>query len=338
MTVLVTGGGGLVGSHVIEALRAHGEPVRALVRERSRAAVEALGAEAVLGDVTDADAWRRAAAGVQGIVHAAALVAARAPFAEFERVNVGGTRLAIEATRAAGGRARLVHVSSVAVYGRTAVYAAGGGVVDEAFPFHPIPEYDFYARTKRAAEELVREHAATTGISAAAIRPNVIYGERDRLFTPRLVRAVRKGVIPQIGPGRNHLSCVYAGNVAAAVVAALGSRQTGFRAYNVTADAPPHLTQREFFAAFADALRVRLRRIPVPIFVARLGVKLWTRWLRLLDPHRYAGLGGAAVGFLIGENPYSAARARQELGWQPPFDARAAIRRSVTWHTRHRVD
>ncbi|HYT83797.1 MAG TPA: NAD-dependent epimerase/dehydratase family protein, partial [Gemmatimonadales bacterium] len=154
MTVLVTGGSGLVGSHVIEALRARGgsDPVRTFE-----------------GDVADAAAWRRAALGVRGIVHTAALVAQRAPFAEFERVNVGGTRLAIEAARAAG--ARLVHVSSAAVYGRSAGHNADRNAVGEDFPFHPIPDRDFYARTKRMAEELVREEAGRGGISAAAIRP-----------------------------------------------------------------------------------------------------------------------------------------------------------------------
>jgi nucleoside-diphosphate-sugar epimerase len=222
-------------------------------------------------------------------------------------------------------RARLVHVSSAAVYGRAEAYAAGRGGVDEDFPLRPIPELDFYARTKRMAEALVRD----SGLSAAAIRPNVIYGERDRLFTPRLVRAVRRGIMPQIGSGTNHLSCVYAGNVAAAIVAALSAKRPDFRAYNVTGDAAPALTQREFIGAFAEALGVRLRRVPVPVFLARLGARLWTRWLRFQDPARYAGLGGAAVGFIVGENPYTTARARAELGWVPPFDTRTAIRRAV---------
>ena len=330
MTVLVTGGGGLVGSHVIDALRARGRPVRAVVR---RGAVA--GVESITGDVTDPETWRRAAAGVTGIVHAAALVAPRAPFAEFERVNVGGTRLAVAAARAVG--ARLVHVSSVAVYGRSAAFAAGRGAVTEDFPFHPIPERDFYARTKRLAEEVVREAADRDGLSAAAIRPNVIYGERDRLFTPRLIRAVRLAFVPQVGPGRNHLSCVYAGNVAAAIVAALDASIPGFRAYNVTSDAAPELTQRDFIAAFARELGVKLRRVPVPIWVARLGVKAWTRWLRLRHPERYGGLGGAAVGFLIGENPYSAARAQRVLGWTAPWSPAAAIRRTVAWFGTSRV-
>src|SRR5438034_8592996 len=68
MSVLVTGASGLVGSHVVEALVARGEPVRALVRPASRAAVLPLGAEAVTGDVTDPAAWQAAARGVRAIV------------------------------------------------------------------------------------------------------------------------------------------------------------------------------------------------------------------------------------------------------------------------------
>jgi len=306
MTVLVTGGRGLVGSHVIEALRAAGEEVRVFE-----------------GDVTDPEAWRRAAMGISAMFHAAAKVAQSLPFAEYERINVGGTQLAVETARATG--ARLVHMSSASVYGRSGAFAAGRGAVDEAFPFQPIPEHDFYARTKRMAEELVRD----SGLPAIAIRSNVIYGERDRLFTPRVISAVRMGIFPLIGPGTNHLSCVYVGNVASAIVAALEARPSEFRAYNVTADAPPALTQREFIAAFADALGVRLFRVPTPAFLAHLGARLWARWRRFRDPVRYSGLGGAAVSFIVGENPYTAARVQRELGWTPPFDTGAAIRRSA---------
>src|SRR5256885_10984998 len=79
MTVLVTGASGLVGSHVVEALVARGETVRALVRPASRAAALRLGAEAVAGDVTDPAVWQRAAHGVRALVHAAAIVQRRGP-------------------------------------------------------------------------------------------------------------------------------------------------------------------------------------------------------------------------------------------------------------------
>jgi nucleoside-diphosphate-sugar epimerase len=328
VTVLVTGGAGLVGTHVLDALRARGEspPPRALVREHSRAVVEAFGAEAVVGDVTDVITWQRASQGVQAIIHAAALVASHDSFEEFTRVNVGGTRLAIDAARRTG--ARLIYISTVAVYGRTAVYAAGEQGVTEDYPFQPLPASDFYARSKRAAEQLVQQEAA--GLSVVAIRPNVIYGERDLLFTRRLIANLRRGLLPQIGPGTNHLSCVYAGNVASAILAALDApAKSGFRAYNLTRDAPPLLTQREFVAAFAEALGLRPLRVRVPVPLIRIGVALWSVLMRLFLPGRYTALGNAAMSFILGENPYSVERLRSELGWTPPFDMRTAILRSV---------
>ena len=322
MTVLVTGGGGLVGSHVIEALRARGLAVRALIRDEThpaaRRTVEALGAEPVFGDVTDAAAWRRAAAGARAIVHAAAFVQRRASFAAYEAVNVGGTRCAVAAAQEVG--ARLIHISSVSVYAGSSSYTPGPFTPrTEDFPFHPIAAHDSYARTKRLAEAVVQEAAASGRLSAVLLRPNVIYGERDRLFTPQLIRAVRLGVVPSLGPGDNHISCIYAGNVAAAAVAALEAPATGCRPYNITVDRTPALTEREFVAAFGAALGVRVRRLPVPrAFIWGLG---------LLQGRPRLMRNAAA--FLTGENPYVADRARRELAWDPPYTTREGIRRTV---------
>jgi len=328
VTVLVTGGAGLVGTHVLDALRARGERPRALVREHSVATVAAFGAEPVVGDVTDVITWQQAATGVRAIIHAAALVASHDSFDEFTRVNVGGTRLALEAARRTG--ARLIHISTVAVYGRAAVYKAGEQGVTEDYPFQPLPAKDFYARSKRAAEQLVQQEAARGGVSVIAIRPNVIYGDRDLLFTRRLIANLKRGFLPQIGPGTNHLSCVYAGNVASAILAALDApAKPGFRVYNVTRDAPPLLTQREFFAAFAEALGLRALSVRVPVPLIRMGVAAWSVLMRLVMPGRYTALGNAAMSFILGENPYSVERIRAELGWTPPFDPRTAIGRTV---------
>jgi len=213
-----------------------------------------------------------------------------------------------------------VHISSVAVYGGLANYRPESERRTEDFPFQPIPEHDFYARSKRLAETVVRE-AAEGGLTAVALRPNVIYGERDRLFTPRVIRVVRRRVVPRIGPGTNHLSCVYAGNIAAAVVTALDAPVSGFRAYNVTSDAPPVPTQHEFLASFAAALGVRPVTIPIPERLAR-GV------MTVLTSRR---LARAAAAFITGENPYVDERARRELAWRPPFTAASGVQRSVRW-------
>jgi nucleoside-diphosphate-sugar epimerase len=319
MSVLVTGASGLVGSHVVEALAARGEPVRALVRPASRAAVLRLGAEVVAGDVTDPAAWQVAARGVRAVVHAAAIVQRRASWEQYVAVNVAATRLAVDAAQAAG--ARLIHISSVAVYAGSAAYPSIPERRDEDFPFRPIALPDFYARSKRMAEDVVRDAATRRELDVVALRPTVIYGERDRLFTPRVIRAARLRFVPRIGPGTNRLSCVYAGNVAAAAVAALDAPLHGFRAYNVTSDGPPALSQREFFAAFATALGRRLWSIPIPTRLAGLALGLFAA----------RRLARAAVSFVSGENPYTDERIRAELGWRPPTQAPEAIRRTVAW-------
>ncbi len=330
MTVVVTGGAGLVGGHVIAALVRRGAHVRALVHPRGRQAVERLGAEATLGDVTDPAAWRRVcegSGGVEGIVHAAALVARRATLSEYLRVNVRGTELAAAAARAAG--ARLIHVSSVAVYGRRRQYQHGPGTVDEHYPWQRLDATDFYARSKRLAETRLWEETARGGLWAVALRPNVVYGEFDHRFSRRVVRLVRTGFVPQIGPGHNHLSVVYAGNVAAAAVAALDAPLPGGAAYNVTNDGA--LTQREFADTFAVALGVRLRRIRLPAAPAAGALRAYTLLRRLVRPGSYVGVAAGSVHFLGGDNPYCSDRARHELGWNPPTDPHTAIRRTARW-------
>jgi nucleoside-diphosphate-sugar epimerase len=319
MTVLVTGASGLVGSHMVEALVSRGERVRALVRPASRDAVVRLGAEAVAGDVTDAAAWEVAARGARAIVHAAAIVQRRASWEQYVAANVDATRLAVAAARSTG--ARLVHISSVAVYGGTAAYPITRECRREDHAFQPIPDPDFYGRTKRMAEAVVRTAAQRHEVDAVVLRPTVIYGERDRLFTPRVMRILRLPFVPRIGAGTNRLACVYAGNVAAAALAALAAPARGFRAYNVTSDGPPVLSQTEFFAAFAAALGRPYRQLPIPAPLAASVAGLLTA----------RRLARAAVSFLSGDNPYCDSALRAELDWRPAASAPAAIARTVAW-------
>jgi uncharacterized protein YbjT (DUF2867 family) len=99
--ILVTGGSGFVGGHVVHALRAAGQDVRCLVRDRRRGErLEAWGCELVEGDVTDPESLRLALAGCDTVVH---LVAIRQGKQEaFQRIMIDGTRNVIAAARDAG--------------------------------------------------------------------------------------------------------------------------------------------------------------------------------------------------------------------------------------------
>ena len=103
VTVLVTGGTGFIGPHVVHALRARETPVRALVRKPARATrLAAWGVELAAGDVTDPASLRAACEGVTTVVHLVAIIRGRP--ADFERVMAEGTRNVVDG-RAGGGRA-----------------------------------------------------------------------------------------------------------------------------------------------------------------------------------------------------------------------------------------
>ncbi len=320
---LITGASGLVGSHLVERLRHDGWLVRALVRDRGTAAwLAAQGVELRDGDTQDAAAFRRAADGVQAIFHCAAAITPRGGWEAYRAPNIDGTANAVDAAAHAG--ARLLHLSSVAVYGPEGRYAlAHGEGLQELQPLQPIPEQWWYARSKRESEALVMDAHRTGRVWSTAVRPCVIYGPRDRQFIPRVATALRLPVVPRIGDGRAVLSIVHARSVAEVAVRAATSEIAGGRAYNVTNDAP--LSASDFYEAAQEGLGVRARWLPIPGSVVQAAMGGLGVTLRALRIPGSALLNARSLDFLLQDNPFSSERARIELGWTSTVDARAAV-------------
>ncbi len=163
---------------------------------------------------------------------------------------------------------------------------------------------------------------------AVALRLCFVYGERDRLVVPRLVRAIRSPIIPIVGRGDNKLSMVYAGNVADAVRAAVRTPDAS-GAFNVTNDG--NLTQRELVQLIAEAAGRSVMTLRVPTRVVRTAVRAWSVLKFLVTRHRGAGLWDNAVTFLARENPFSSERAYRELNWQPSTPPAEGLARAVRW-------
>lgn len=331
-TALITGATGLVGTHTAQRLRHDGWAVRALVRDPARAnGLTRAGVTLAIGDTLDAASVAAAARGCEVIFHAAAAVTPAGGWEAFSRPNVEGTRNVIAAAGAA--RARLVHVSSVAVYGSNARYAKAGRPTDEEMPLAPLPEHAFYARSKRESEALVLEAHASGRVWATAVRPDVIYGTHDRQFVPRLARLLRRlRFAPIVGGGGNTLAIVHAANVADGMVRAATIDAAGGRAYNLANDFD--VTTREFFRLAGEGLGIRLRVANIPYVVARAALGMFS----LIASSRWSAAMDGSLGFLTRDNPFTSARARRELGWSPvvrpedgvPEAFRWAAERSVT--------
>ena len=325
MKVFITGGTGLVGGHAIERFVGRGHTVTAMVRSDDGArAVEALGATAVRGRVEHEADWAHAD-GADLIIHAAALVITSTTWEQYAAVNVNGTLFAARA--AARANARLVHISSIAVYGLRHDSSAPGGI-DESFTHNPIADADYYARSKRDAETALWREADRLGVSAVALRPCLIYGERERLFMGKLLRILRLGVVPIIGPGDNRLAMVYAGNVIDAVECAV-ARPDVTGAFNTTNDGG--FTQREFYEIIARASGRRMRFVRVPLLLVLAVGRLWYLVYKLTHPGKYMGVGSSSGHFMSRENPYTSEKAVRELGWTPQTPPAVALQRSVEW-------
>jgi nucleoside-diphosphate-sugar epimerase len=323
MRVFLTGGSGLVGSHVAALLREEGHQVVALARKETRSThLESLGCDVVRGDVRDPPpVLEPLMAGCTHAVHAAALVYAGLPWPEVRAVNVEGTWNVLAAAAAAGvGHA--VHVSSVAVYG------SADGPLDEDSPIDTdIPATDLYARSKREAEGAARRAEHELGLSVTVLRPSAVYGEHDRLLAPRIARMVRYPVAFLLGGGANTIPTVYAGNVAVAVALALAAGRCG-ATYNVALDHP--LTQRVLLTGLAKGMGRSPILIPIPAGLVRVGAALLDR-LGVSAPGAAHLPLGRVVRLALGENPYPSRRIREELEWDPPHRHEDALVRTGRW-------
>jgi nucleoside-diphosphate-sugar epimerase len=327
---LVTGATGLVGSHIIERLVRDGWTARALVRDAARAEwLRALGAELVSGDVLDADSMIAAARGCTAIFHTAALIAPTGGWNAFHAVNIGGTGNAISAAERSG--ARLLQVSSVAVYGSSQRYRSTP--TDESIALPPIREDNYYARSKRESEELVMSAHRSGRIWAVAVRPDVIYGQRDRQFIPRAARLFRIGVVPLINGGRSTMAIVHAANVADGAVRAVRCDGAGGRAYNLANDYD--VTVADFVRLGATALEKRVLTPSVPRGVAAAVLGSVGTVGELFTGKGLAAHAESTLNFLSRDNPFSSARARAELSWSPPVRPEVGIPEAFRWWKRH---
>jgi nucleoside-diphosphate-sugar epimerase len=326
---LVTGATGMLGSYIERQLLASGVDARALVRRPGDAAwLRELGAELMQGELADAPSLRAAAAGCDAVFHAAAAIGPEPTWETFRVGNVEGTAHVVDAC--AHANARLVHVSSTAVYGDSRYQFAP---VDERMVLPTLLEGDAYGRSKQEAERIVLEAHAAHRIWGAIVRPPIMYGEHDRQFAPRIAVALDRGLFPLCAGGRTTLPMVHANAVAEGAVRAANVDVAGGRAYNLTTDFP--LTVAELVRYAAIGLDRRIRAPSLSLGVSRALFRILALGLTAAGRR---DLGGHAMGsfeMLVHDNPFSSERARSELQWSPTIRPEIGVPGAFRWWKAH---
>jgi nucleoside-diphosphate-sugar epimerase len=191
MHIFLTGGTGYIGSAVLDALARAGHRVDALVRNRERAArVQARGATAVIGDLSEPATYAEAAAAADGVIHTAFEYSARGADVDATVVDT--------LVRPVNGRSRVViYTSGIWVLGTQPAPA------DETAAVKPSPLVAW-----RPAQEARVLAAAAPGLRTVVVRPGIVYGGARGIVCD-LLKDAANGLVRVIGPGTNHWPLVY---------------------------------------------------------------------------------------------------------------------------------
>lgn len=327
MEVLVTGGNGFVGRHLMPALQERGDRVRVLALPAEDTSwLEERKIAVYRGDVRQPETLIEPMRGVGGVFHLAGLMGVWRPMEDYRTVNVIGTKNVCEAALKAGVR-RLVHVSSWTVYGMNLGHSA-----TEDLPLRPLNEP--YAVTKAEGDQLVQRMIAEEGLPAVIIRPGTVFGPAGQLNFGKIADRIRTGRWITIGSGRNALPLVYVSDVVQGLLLALDHERAVCHAYNITNDRP--LTQQEFLEAIAQEIRAKPPRLHVPYHALYAAAYAAERVAMLTGYQREPAVTRHGVALFGTDNRHAIDKAQRDLGYTPRVALREGLRLAAAWY-RHRL-
>ncbi|MEK7485851.1 MAG: NAD-dependent epimerase/dehydratase family protein [Planctomycetota bacterium] len=324
MKVLVTGGGGFLGSYLVQQLLQRGDQVSVLGRG-DYPELRASGVEVLRADLAEKEKIVSACAGKEIVFHVGAKAGFWGRYSDYYQTNVVGTQNVLDGCLKHQIR-KLVYTSS------PSIVFEGNPLenVDESIPYakHPLTAYQ---KTKAEAERRVLSANGKEGLMTTALRPHLIWGPRDNHIIPRIIERAKAGKLKMIGSGKNKVSHIYVENAAFAHIQASESKNVGGKAY--------FIAQKEPVLAW-EWINEILRGIGVPPIEKKisLGVALA---MSFVFEKCFKVLPGEPpmtrfLAFQLAEHHYfSIERARQDFGYEPKVSYEEGMRRLIQYYKEH---
>jgi nucleoside-diphosphate-sugar epimerase len=323
MDILITGGNGLLGRHLVHALQERGDSVRVLaLPSEDTSWLSRRGVAVHRGDIMERGTLLEPMRGVEAVMHLAGQMGVWSPLKDYRAVNVVGTKHVCRLALAHGVR-RVVHVSSWTVYGMALAEPAR-----EDFPIRPFREP--YAITKAEGDIAVQRMIAQDGLPAVIIRPGTFFGSGDRLHFGRIADRLRAGRGIIIGSGDNALPFVYVTDVVQGLLLALDHERAVGQAYNISHDRP--LTQRQLLETTAIAIGAPCPRVHLPYRAAYGAGYLAERLGALTGSRRQPVVTRLGVKLFGTDNRHAIDKASKELGYAPRVPLEDAVHMAAAWY------
>ncbi len=331
--VLVTGGSGFVGANLVTELLDRGHRVRSFDRVPSPLPPHER-FQTVVGDITDTGDVAAAVAGVDTVIHTAAIIdlmgGGSAPARERSfAVNVGGTQNLVRAGQSAGVK-RFVYTAS------NSVVMGGQRIVngDETMPY-TARFNDLYTETKVVAEKFVLAANGEAGMFTCSIRPSGIWGRGDQTMFRRVFESVLAGHVKVLVGGKHikldnsYVHNLIHGFILAAEHLVPGGTAPG-QAYFINDGEP--INMFEFTRPVVEACGQRLPKFRVPGRLVHVVMTVW-QWLHFRLGVPKPLLEPLAVERIYLDNYYSVAKAARDLGYRPLFTTEEAMAQCLPYYT-----
>jgi nucleoside-diphosphate-sugar epimerase len=316
--ILVTGGTGFIGSHLVERLSAHGERVRLMMHRKtalSGPAVEVVHCNLATGEGID-----RALSGTDVVIHLAGVTRAlsSADYYEGNVTATGNLATAVAAASANGGSPiRMIHISSLAAIGPS---ADGTPVEEDAEP-HPVSEY---GRSKLEGERTLRAILPC----AVVLRPPVVYGPRDTdVF--QLLKSINRGIVAQIAGGDRFFSAIYVHDLVDGILMAARQPKAAGRAYFLAHS--PAASWAELGRIAARIMGRAPRTMNIPLGAARAvgyAAEVWARLTRNPGIVSRDKVREAQCRYWF----CNTKRAKEELGFEAPTSIEDGLAATLAWY------
>jgi len=306
--ILVTGGSGRVGSHLVNALLQKKYFVRVLERSaknfRKRKNLELF-----VGDITKKEDCERAMKGAHIVFHLAAIVDYLAPKKLVYDVNVNGTRNIVDSAKKVG--AKIIFLSSTAAIGKKLPHLPA----NEESPCRPT---DFYGQTKLEAEKIVKEAGGIIVRSVDIVGPGFEEGYYN------VIEKISEGKMQIIGDGKNLIHYIHISDLVKGLLLAMEKGKAG-EVYILAG--PEAKTQEECFALLAKFLKAKPPQKKISVELARFLAKVNVVKAKLKRAR--PNFIPAYVDKIVANREFDISKAREELGFEPKVSADEQAREMV---------
>jgi nucleoside-diphosphate-sugar epimerase len=323
MKILVTGGTGFIGSHLIARLHRRGDEIRCVSKDRLNSSfLESLNVEVVLADLNNGIGWDTMLDGVEQVFHLAGMTRARTP-KDYYDGNYLATKKLVDVCRGIGSRLRrFVYVSSLSAVGPS----LDGHPLSEEAPYHPVSDY---GRSKMMGEQAVR--AVADFLPVTILRPSAVFGPRERDLYD-FMKIIRSGIHPLIGFGKKLLNMVYVDDLVNGILQASESERALGQTYFLGSDV--QYATEDIGAAIERAMHRHAMKIRVPEFLVYGLAAARELAGKLTNTPVFLNLQKARETVQPAWT-CSIEKARQQFGYDPEFTLEAGIATTYEWYKEH---